>query len=227
MPTSREYARMRSRMVDTQLVKRGINDRRVLDTMRDMPRHHFLTEEFKAKAYEDRPLPIGEGQTISQPYIVAFMSERLRLKAEHTVLEIGTGSGYQTAILCHLTKYVYSIERYSRLAGLAGQRLSELGYNNIDIHVGDGSQGLPDQARFDRIIVTAAVPKLPSVLCTQLAARDGRMILPVGDHQLQELKLISRQGERYSTRTLLRCRFVPLIGRYGFSDGLNEDVDLL
>ena len=227
MPTSREYARMRSRMVDTQLVKRGINDRRVLDAMRDMPRHHFLTEEFKVKAYEDRPLPIGEGQTISQPYIVAFMSERLRLKAEHTVLEIGTGSGYQTAILCHLTKYVYSIERYSRLAGLAGQRLSELGYNNIDIHVGDGSQGLPDQARFDRIIVTAAVPKLPSVLCTQLASRDGRMILPVGDHQLQELKLISRQGERYSTRTLLRCRFVPLIGRYGFSDGLDEDVDLL
>ena len=146
MPTSRDYARLRSRMVDEQLVKRGINDRRVLDAMRSMPRHQFVTEEFKPNAYEDRPLPIGEGQTISQPYIVAFMSERLRLKPEHTVLEIGTGSGYQTAILCHLTKYVFSIERHSRLAGLAGQRIGELGYNNIDIHVGDGSQGLPDQA---------------------------------------------------------------------------------
>lgn len=227
MATSREYARMRSRMVDEQLVKRGINDRRVLDAMRVMPRHDFVTEEFKASAYEDRPLPIGEGQTISQPYIVAFMSERLRLKPEHTVLEIGAGSGYQTAILCHLTKYVYSIERYSRLSRLAGKRLGELGYNNIDIHVGDGSQGLPDQASFDRIIVTAAVPKLPSVLCAQLASRDGRMILPVGDQQSQELRLVTRQGERYSTRTLLRCRFVPLIGRYGFSDSLGEDVDLL
>ena len=227
MPTSREYTRLRSRMVDEQLVKRGINDRRVLDAMRAMPRHQFVNEEFKPNAYEDRPLPIGEGQTISQPYIVAFMSERLRLKPEHTVLEIGTGSGYQTAILCHLTKYVFSIERYSRLAGLAGQCIGELGYNNIDIHVGDGSQGLPDQASFDRIIVTAAVPKLPTVLCTQLAYHDGRMILPVGDQQLQELKLITRQGESFTTRALLRCRFVPLIGRYGFSDSLNEDVDLL
>ncbi len=227
MPTSREYARMRSRMVDDQLVKRGINDRRVLDAMRAMPRHDFVTEEFKANAYEDRPLPIGESQTISQPYIVAFMSERLRLKPEHTVLEIGTGSGYQAAILCHLANYVYSIERYCRLAKLASQVIGELGYNNIDIHVGDGSQGLPDQARFDRIIVTAAVPKLPTVLCSQLAYHDGRMILPVGDQQLQELQLISRQGERFTTRTLLRCRFVPLIGRFGFRDSLDVDVDLL
>ena len=227
MPTSREYARMRSRMVDDQLVKRGINDRRVLDAMRAMPRHDFVTEEFKANAYEDRPLPIGESQTISQPYIVAFMSERLRLKPEHTVLEIGTGSGYQAAILCHLANYVYSIERYCRLAKLASQVIGELGYNNIDIHVGDGSQGLPDQARFDRIIVTAAVPKLPSVLCSQLAYHDGRMILPVGDQHLQELQLISRRGERFTTRTLLRCRFVPLIGRFGFRDSLDVDVDLL
>ncbi len=218
---------MRSRMVDDQLVKRGINDRRVLDAMRAMPRHDFVTEEFKANAYEDRPLPIGESQTISQPYIVAFMSERLRLKPEHTVLEIGTGSGYQAAILCHLTNYVYSIERYCRLAKLASQVIGELGYNNIDIHVGDGSQGLPDQARFDRIIVTAAVPKLPTVLCSQLAYHDGRMILPVGDQHLQELQLISRRGERFTTRTLLRCRFVPLIGRFGFRDSLDVDVDLL
>lgn len=222
MPTSREYARLRSRMVDEQLVRRGINDRRVLDAMRTMPRHQFLTEEFKQYAYEDRPLPIGEGQTISQPFIVAFMTERLRLKPEHVVLEIGTGSGYQTAILCHLAKYVYSIERYGRLADQAGERIDELGYNNIDIHIGDGSQGLPDQASFDRIIVTAAVPRLPKVLCTQLNAQDGRMILPIGDQDLQELKMVTRNGEDYTTRTLLRCRFVPLVGRYGFGDDIDE-----
>ena len=164
MPTSRTYARMRNRMVDEQLVKRGINDRRVLDAIRVIPRHQFVLEEFKPQSYEDRPLPIGEGQTISQPYIVAFMSERLRLKPHQTVLEIGTGSGYQTAILCHLTHYVYSIERVSRLADQAGERIGDLGYNNIEIYVGDGSQGLPDQAMYDRIMVTAAVPRLPNVL---------------------------------------------------------------
>ncbi len=222
MPTSREYTRLRSRMVDEQLVKRGINDRRVLDAMRKMPRHLFVAEEFKPYAYEDRPLPIGEGQTISQPYIVAFMSERLRLKSEHVVLEIGTGSGYQTAILCHLSKYVYSIERYGRLADQAGERIDQLGYNNIDIHIGDGSQGLPDQASFDRIIVTAAVPRLPKVLCTQLNTQEGRMILPIGDQDVQELKLVTRNGEKFSTRTLLRCRFVPLVGRYGFDDDIDE-----
>ena len=142
MPTSREYARQRNRMVDEQLVKRGINDRRVLDAMRVMPRHQFVLEEFKAHAYEDRPLPIGEGQTISQPYIVAFMTERLRLKPHQTVLEIGTGSGYQTAILCHLTHYVFSVERVGRLADQAGERIGDLGYNNLDIYVGDGSPGL-------------------------------------------------------------------------------------
>lgn len=216
MPTSREYARYRNRMVDEQLVKRGINDRRVLDAMRVMPRHLFVPEEFKQQAYDDRPVPIGEGQTISQPYIVAFMTERLRLKPHHSVLEIGTGSGYQTAILCHLSHYVYSIERVSWLADQAGGRIGDLGYNNIEIYVGDGSQGLPDQATFDRIMVTAAVPRLPNVLCTQLDKHGGQMILPIGDEELQELTLVTRRGERFSSRTLLRCRFVPLIGRYGF-----------
>ena len=216
MPTSREYARHRNRMVDEQLVKRGINDRRVLDAMRVMPRHLFVPEEFKRQAYEDRPVPIGEGQTISQPYIVAFMTERLRLKPHHSVLEIGTGSGYQTAILCHLSHYVYSVERVSLLADQAGGRIGDLGYNNIEIYVGDGSQGLPDQATFDRIMVTAAVPRLPNVLCTQLDKHGGQMILPIGDEELQELTLVTRRGERFSSRTLLRCRFVPLIGRYGF-----------
>ncbi len=203
-------------MVDEQLVKRGINDRRVLDAMRVMPRHLFVPEEFKRQAYEDRPVPIGEGQTISQPYIVAFMTERLRMKPHHSVLEIGTGSGYQTAILCHLSHYVYSVERVSLLADQAGGRIGDLCYNNIEIYVGDGSQGLPDQATFDRIMVTAAVPRLPNVLCTQLDKHGGQMILPIGDEELQELTLVARRGERFSSRTLLRCRFVPLIGRYGF-----------
>ncbi len=224
MPTSREYARWRNRMVDEQLVKRGINDRRVLDAMRVMPRHVFLPEEFKPQAYEDRPAPIGEGQTISQPYIVAFMTERLRLKPHHTVLEIGTGSGYQTAILCHLCHYVYSVERVSRLADQAGGRIGDLGYNNIEIYVGDGSQGLPDQATFDRIMVTAAVPRLPNVLCGQLDKHGGQMILPIGDEEMQELTLVTRRGERFASRTLLRCRFVPLIGRFGFDDDVNSQA---
>ena len=224
MPTSREYARWRNRMVDEQLVKRGINDRRVLDAMRVMPRHVFVPEEFKPQAYEDRPVPIGEGQTISQPYIVAFMTERLRLKPHHIVLEIGTGSGYQTAILCHLSHYVYSIERVGRLADQAGGRIGDLGYNNIEIYVGDGSQGLPDQATFDRIMVTAAVPRLPNVLCTQLDKHGGQMILPIGDEELQELTLVTRRGQRFTSRTLLRCRFVPLIGRFGFDDDVNSQA---
>lgn len=227
MPTSREYARWRNRMVDEQLVKRGINDRRVLDAMRVMPRHVFVPEEFKPQAYEDRPVPIGEGQTISQPYIVGFMTERLRLKPHHNVLEIGTGSGYQTAILCHLSHYVYSIERVGRLADQAGGRIGDLGYNNIEIYVGDGSQGLPDQATFDRIMVTAAVPRLPNVLCTQLDKHGGQMILPIGDEELQELTLVTRRGERFTSRTLLRCRFVPLIGRYGFDSDIGNQRQII
>ena len=216
MPTSREYARLRSRMVDEQLVKRGIGESRLLDTLRMMPRHQFVPDEHKPHAYEDRPLPIGDGQTISQPYIVGFMTENLRLKPHHKVLEIGTGSGYQTAILCHLADYVYSVERISRLAEVAGARIGDLGYSNLDIHVGDGSQGLPDQAPFDRIMVTAAVPRLPDVLCAQLSQFGGQLILPIGDAPAQELKLITRTADRFTTRNLLGCRFVPLIGRYGF-----------
>ena len=216
MPTSREYARLRSRMVDQHLVERGISDSRLLDAMRMMPRHQFVTDEFKRQAYDDRPLPIGDGQTISQPYIVAFMTEQLCLNSHHKVLEIGTGSGYQTAILCHLAHYVFSIERIARLAEAAGERIGGLGYGNLDIHVGDGSQGLPDQASFDRIIVTAAVPRLPKVLCAQLNPRGGQLILPIGDSREQELKHLTRSGDNYQTRSLLRCRFVPLIGRYGF-----------
>jgi len=221
MPTTKEYTSLRKHMVDEQLVKRGINDRRVLDAMRTVPRHHFAPQDFKPFAYEDSPLPIAEGQTISQPYVVAFMTERLRLQPRHTVLEIGTGSGYHTAILCHIVRYVYSIERFGRLAKQAGERIADLGYNNLDIHIGDGSQGLLDQAGFDRIMVSAAVPSLPNMLCKQLHKMGGQMILPVGDAQKQMLQLVTRRGDRFSTRNLLRCRFVPLIGRYGFDSELS------
>ena len=216
MPTSREYARLRRQLVDEQLVQRGVTDQRVLDAMRVIPRHIFVSDEFKPRAYEDRPLPIGAGQTISQPYIVAYMTACLCLKPHHKALEIGTGSGYQTAILCHLAHYVYSMERIPRLAEAAGARIGDLGYANLDIHVGDGSQGLPDQMPFDRIMVTAAVPRLPQVLCGQLSEHGGQLILPVGDSPAQELRLITRSGDRFTAKSLLGCRFVPLIGRYGF-----------
>ena len=223
MPTEKDDLRRRLRMVNEQLIARGINDRRVLDVMRYLPRHAFVNDELYPHAYNDKPLPIGDGQTISQPYIIAFMSERLRIKPTHRVLEIGTGSGYQTAILCELASYVYSIDRYARLANRAGERLSQLGYSNVDIHVGDGSQGLPDMASFDRIIVTAAVPKISRVLCSQLRTIGGRMILPVGNHEHQDLKLVVRRGERFSIRTLHRVQFVPMIGRYGFTSGIGDD----
>ncbi|MCY4145086.1 MAG: protein-L-isoaspartate(D-aspartate) O-methyltransferase [Chloroflexi bacterium] len=216
MPTSREYARLRSRMVDEQLVERGVSESRLLDALRMMPRHQFVPDEHKPQSYDDKPLPIGDGQTISQPYIVGFMTETLRLKPHHRVLEIGTGSGYQTAILCHLADYVYSVERVARLAETAGARLGDLGYSNLDIHIGDGSQGLPDQAPFDRIMVTAAVPRLPQVLCAQLSEFGGQLILPIGSAPAQELMLITRATDRFTRRSLLGCRFVPLIGRYGF-----------
>jgi len=227
MLTAKEYLRKRLRMVDEQLVARGINDRRVLDAMRRIPRHQFVDTYYQKYAYDDTPLPIGEHQTISQPYIVAFMSERLRLKPHHRVLEIGTGSGYQTAILSKLAYYVYSLERSSLLANFAGERLSAVEYSNIDIHVGDGSQGLPDMSPFDAIMVTAAVPTLPRVLCRQLKYHGGRMIIPIGDRDQQELRLIMRRGNKFHGRTLLKCQFVPLIGRYGFRPSLYDDSPLV
>jgi len=226
MLTPKEYIYKRLRMVDEQLILRGINDRRVLDAMRFAPRHEFVDDMYQQFAYDDAPLPIGENQTISQPYMVALMTERLRLKPNDTVLEIGTGSGYQTAILCDLVDYVYSLERSSRLADIAGQRLSDMEYSNVDIHVGDGSQGLADMSPYDAILVAAAAPKIPRVLCSQLKHNGGRMIIPIGDHYQQELRLIVRRGEKVTSRTLLMCNFVPLIGRYGFSPGRYDTSSL-
>jgi len=216
----------RSRMVVMQLAMRGIEDNRVLAAMRDLPRHLFVPAEMQPYAYTDQPLNIGEGQTISQPYIVALMTQMLNLTGIENVLEIGTGSGYQTAILCHLAKHVYTLEYHPRLAGRAARVLSHLGYNNVDIHVGDGSQGLPDMAPFDAIIVTAAAPALPGPLRAQLSTEGGRLVIPVGSRDNQHLERVTRHGSSWSIEQTERVRFVPLLGRYGFERTHHADNDL-
>lgn len=215
----------REEMVVRQLAERGIRDARVLQAMRDIPRHRFVSAELQHLAYRDCPLPIGDNQTISQPYIVAWMTELLALRSTERVLEIGTGSGYQTALLCALAGQVYSLERHARLADRAATILAELGLNNVEIHVGDGSQGLADMAPFNAIIVTAAAPALPGPLRSQLHPRGGRMVLPVGDDRQQYLELVTRSGERWQIERVGAVRFVPLIGRYGFRAVRRDDDD--
>jgi protein-L-isoaspartate(D-aspartate) O-methyltransferase len=202
-------------MVALQLRARGIHDERVLDAMSRVPRHEFVAERFQDRAYEDHPIPIAEGQTISQPYIVAFMLESLAIEPNSKVLEVGTGSGYQTALLAELASHVSSIERIPRLAQEAQTTLARLGYNNVNIIVGDGSQGWPDVAPFDAIIVAAAAPRVPSALFEQLA-ENGRMVIPVGPPDAQELLLIRRLNGRSLSQRLEGCRFVPLIGAQGY-----------
>ena len=200
----------RQRMVDSQLRARGISDPRVLDAMGRVPRHEFVSEPYRSQAYEDHPLPIGDDQTISQPYIVALMLESLQLKPTDKVLEVGTGSGYATALLAELAAQVFSIERHAALAANARNVLSALGYSNVQIFTGDGTLGLPSAAPFDAILVSAAAPDLPSGLLTQL--RDGgRMIIPVGtadSQQLQFIRMVHGQPV-ISLRELVR--FVPLV----------------
>jgi protein-L-isoaspartate(D-aspartate) O-methyltransferase len=203
-------------MLATQLQARGIRDRRVLDALRQVPRHEFVPEPLRADAYRDSPLPIGDDQTISQPFIVAYMTQLLRLTGRERVLEIGTGSGYQTAILSLLAREVFSLERYARLANEAAERLARLGYARVEIHVGDGSQGLPDMAPFDAILVTAAAPSVPGPLQAQLADDGGRLVVPVGDGKAQFLELVTRDGDRWRFKRVMAVRFVPLVGRYGF-----------
>ncbi len=217
MPTEEEFAEQRERMVRHQLVDRGIKDPRVLDSMRRVPRHLFVPEEYRFASYRDRPLPIGSNQTISQPYIVAFMLETLQLSGHEIVLEIGTGSGYQTALLAELAATVYSLERYRPLARQAGRRLSEMGYENIEIYAGDGSQGLADMAPYDAIIVSASAPSVPGPLMAQLR-QGGRLIMPVGDRRSQHLKRVWRVDQNWHVERLMPVVFVPLIGRYGFQE---------
>lgn len=200
----------REQMVRSQLAERGILDLRVLDAMRTVPRHEFVLEEFRDRAYEDYPLPIGGGQTISQPYIVAAMLEHLALRANDRVLEVGTGSGYVTALLSVLCAEVFSVERYASLAQSARATLLRLGYNNVAIHVGDGTLGWREFAPFDAILVSAATPEVPPALFEQL--RDGgRMILPVGPAWSQELQLVRKVSGRAEVTVLEGCRFVPLV----------------
>ncbi|MFW5748753.1 MAG: protein-L-isoaspartate(D-aspartate) O-methyltransferase [Chloroflexota bacterium] len=216
--TEADFQRMREAMVDDQLRSRGIDNARVLAAMRRVPRHRFVSPNFRHQSYEDGPLPIGENQTISQPFIVALMSQMLDLQGYERVLEIGTGCGYQTAVLCELAAYVYSLERHPLLADRAGETLSALGYNNVDIHIGDGSQGLPDMEPFDAILVTAAAPSIPGPLATQLNRDGGRLVVPVGDSKSQQIFIVRRMGDRHTVERTIAVRFVPLVGRFGFRD---------
>ena len=205
----------RERMVASQLVARGIDDARVLAAMRVVPRHAFVAEELCEAAYSDRPLPIGEGQTISQPYIVALMSQALRLKAGERVLEIGTGSGYQAAVLAEMGAEVFSVERLAPLADSARARLSLLGYASVHVRVGDGNEGWPEAAPFAAVLLTAAAREIPRAPANQLLV-GGRMILPVGDAQSQELVVVWRTARGFREEYLGGCRFVKLIGRHGW-----------
>jgi protein-L-isoaspartate(D-aspartate) O-methyltransferase len=214
---SDRFGVLREQMVTAQLRGRGINDARVLEAMGKVPRHLFVASEYQSSAYEDHPLPIGAGQTVSQPYIVAFMLQVLSLKGSETVLEIGTGSGYQTALLAELAQEVYSVERIETLAQGAEAILRCLGHSNVGLIVGDGSRGLVEYAPFDAIVVSAAAPSIPRPLLEQLRPR-GRMVIPVGPAEAQELKLVINHEGHAVITNLEGCRFVPLIGEHGHGE---------
>jgi len=214
------YKKQRARMVETQIKARSITDPRVLKAMETIPRHLFVDEGLIDQAYSDNPLPIGEKQTISQPYIVALMTQALELKGKERILEIGTGSGYQTAILAHLADRVFSIERIAALATRARKILDQLNYYNVAIRVGDGSYGWKEEAPFDAIITTAAAPKIPQYLIKQLVV-GGRLVAPVGSRDVQTLYKLTRLAEDLSQikkEDLGGCRFVSLIGESGWKE---------
>jgi len=215
MLETKEYAAQRAEMIEKQLRRRGITDASVLAAMLAVPRHEFVPEELRSRAYEDAPLPIGGGQTISQPYIVAAMTSVLRLQPGDRVLEIGTGCGFQAAVLSHLAREVFTIELRPELASAASEKLARLGYHNVHVHCGDGTLGLPEFAPFDGILVAAAAPEVPEPLLTQLA-ETGRLIIPVGDADNQELQLVEKHAGVFSTKMLEGCRFVPLVGHHGW-----------
>ena len=205
----------RKNMVDEQLVRRGVKDQRVLNAFLEVPRHKFVEEYLKYKAYDDYPLSIGYGQTISQPYMVALMTEAINPQPAERILEIGTGSGYQAAILSRLCSAVYTIERISALASRARKALDDLGYFNVHIRLGDGTMGLPQDTPYDGIIVTAGAPHVPESLIGQLR-ENGRLIIPVGDEGIQDLKRIIRTNDGVKEESLGGCRFVKLIGKNGW-----------
>jgi protein-L-isoaspartate(D-aspartate) O-methyltransferase len=207
----------RTEMIEMQVRRRGITDSRVLAAMDAIPREEFVPQEFRGRAYDDTPLPIGEGQTISQPYIVAAMTDALGLSGAERVLEVGTGCGYQAALLSQLAKEVFTIECRSVLARTAEERLARLGFANVHVHYGDGTLGLPEFGPFSAILVAAAAPSVPAPLLAQLAD-GGRLIIPVGASENQELQLVERDGSEYRTHVREGCRFVPLIGYHGWKE---------
>lgn len=212
-PTQEEepdYSELRSQMVETQIRDRGIEDDVILDAMRSVPRHRFVAADLRNKAYDDKPLPIGHKQTISQPYIVAYMTERLRPRPGHRVLEIGTGSGYQAAILAEVVEHVYSMEIVAPLALEAESTLGQLHYENVTVRQGDGSHGWPELAPFDGIIITAAPDSLPIHLLPQLAV-GGRLVAPVGKEK-QTLFVITKTEDSYNTEIEMGVKFVPMTG---------------
>ncbi len=214
---SRDYfANQRDRMIQ-QFKRRGIRNERVLRTFSEIPREKFVLSSDIHDSYADGPLPIDCGQTISQPYMVALMTECLELKGDEKVLEIGTGSGYQTAMLASLSREVYTIERHQTLSSKALDVLAELGIENVYTTAGDGTKGLPDFGPYDGIIVTAGAPDFPQPLKEQLAD-GGRLVVPVGDLNMQTLKVLTRNGEEFSERSVCSCKFVKLIGEYGWPD---------
>lgn len=210
------FTAARQEMVQKQLVVRGLKDARVLQAMGSVPREEFVLEAYRTQAYEDHPLPIGEGQTISQPYIVAVTLAALELSVSSKVLEVGTGSGYQTAVLSGLASRVYSIERHKELAAKARATLERLGYRNVEVITGDGALGLAQHAPYDAIVVSAAAAQIPQALLEQLS-EGGRMVIPVGSPEIQELQLVSKVNGKFHIKVLENCRFVPLV-----SNGINQ-----
>lgn len=215
---SERFAEQRRQMIEQDLKGRDITDSRVLEVMGRLPREWFVKPEYAAQAYSDYPLAIGLGQTISQPYIVALMTQCLRLKGDETVLEIGTGSGYQTAVLALLCKKVYTIERFSELSARAQAVLARLGIENVEFYVGDGSVGWPEEKmQFERILLTAAVPSVPPPLEKQLA-EGGLLVAPIGESWTQTLTVYKKENGILHPASVCGCRFVKLIGRYGFGE---------
>jgi len=216
--TDSSWPHQRAQMVQGQIRARGVSDPRVLHALEHVPRHMFVPDDLAPYAYGDHALALGHEQTISQPYMVAVMTEALNLRGPERVLEVGTGSGYQCAVLAALAHTVHSVERIEALATAAGDVLARLDVQNVSIHTGDGSLGWPEASPFQAILVTAGAPAAPPSLLGQLDPEGGRLVAPVGDQKLQRLVRVTRTGSEYATETLLACRFVPLIGGEGWPE---------
>jgi len=214
--TQEAYTTARHQMVDEMILANGVTSPRVLEAMRRVPRHLFVAKYLRGMAYEDYTLPLGNDQWMLSPSVVGMMLQALALRSHDTVLEVGTGGGYLTALLILLGGYVFSMERLPTFAALASERLTRLGAQRIDLHTGDGSQGLADMAPFHAIVVTGAVPKIPKPLAQQLHPDGGRLVIPVGSRKKQALRLIQRNQDQWRGRTICSVEAPPLIGRYGF-----------